>query len=296
MATRHDILDFYRHPAKMTSIGKHASRVEALPGDIDALTRVVPDLLLYEYVASEFYGITIPDDRRFETHIRPVEEILDRLLAVDDRPLDVARPLENRLVGVCHHFMLLLVGLARAKGVPARARCGFGSYFNPPYFEDHWVCEYWNEEAARWVLVDPQMDDVWRRKLDIDFDPLDVPRDRFVGAADAWGLCRAGEADQSKFGIFKGDLRGLWFIAGSLVRDVAALNKMELLPWDQWGAIPRSDGPLDDDRLAFFDRLAALTRSPDASFEELRALYESDDRVRVQGTVVNALMNRSEPV
>jgi hypothetical protein len=33
----------------------------------------------------------------------------------------------------------------------------------------------------------------------------------------------------------KGDLRGLWFIAGNVVREVAALDKMEMLPWDQMG-------------------------------------------------------------
>ena len=50
---------------------------------------------------------------------------------------------------------------------------------------------------------------------------------------------------------------------------------------------------LQKDELAFFD-LAALTRQPDASFEELRRLYQRDDRVRVPPTVFNALLNRPE--
>ena len=32
-----------------------------------------------------------------------------------------------------------------APGVPARARCGFGAYFEKGKFVDHWVTEYWNE-------------------------------------------------------------------------------------------------------------------------------------------------------
>ena len=52
--------------------------------------------------------------------------------------------------------------------------------------------------------------------------------------------------------------RGLWFIAEDLVRDVAALNKMEMLPWDVWGAQPKPDEQLDDDHLAFFDKPATL--------------------------------------
>ena len=123
-----------------------------------------------------------------------------------------------------------------------------------------------------------------------------MPRDRFLIAGDAWAQCRAGEADPAKFGIFKGDMRGLWFIAGNLVRDVAALNKMEMLPWHQWGAMPAPDEPLQADRLALFDRLAALTRAPDASFAELCALYESDDRLRVSATVRNAVLNRAEAI
>lgn len=156
-----------------------------------------------------FYGFTIPDKRKSETHLRSIERMLDRLLAIDDQPLSVARPVDKRLIGICHHFALLLVAILRAKGIPARYRCGFGSYFNPPYFEEHVVCEYWNALQARWVIVDPQFDKVWREKLEIDHDILDVPRDGFIMAGDAWVQCRSGVADPSKFGIFKGDLRGL---------------------------------------------------------------------------------------
>jgi hypothetical protein len=296
MTTQREILDFYVHPTRFSSGGKHAALLEALPRDVAALARIVPGLVLYEYVATDFYGVTLPEERKSESHIRKVEGILDRLFEIDGRSLGEARPADRRLVGICHHFALLLVAMLRAKGVPARACGGFGSYFNAPYFEDHWVCEYWNEREARWILVDAQLDDVWQNKLEIDFDPLDVPRDRFVVAGDAWAQCRSGSADPSKFGIFKGDLRGLWFIAGSVIRDVAALNKVELLPWDLWGAMPRDVTTLDDDQLVFFDRVAALTRSPDASFDDLRAIYESDERVRVPGTVFNALLNRSETI
>jgi hypothetical protein len=91
-------------------------------------------------------------------------------------------------------------------------------------------------------------------------------------------------------------LRGLWFIAGEIIRDVAALNKMEMLPWDVWGAIPHSNEPLNDDQLTFFDQLAALTRSPDTSFAELFALYESDDHLRVPATVFNGVLNCLETI
>ena len=80
------------------------------------------------------------------------------------------------------------------------------------------------------------------------------------------------------------------------MRDVAALNNMEMLPWDVWGAMPGPDESLQDDQLAFFDRLAALTHAPDASFAELRTLYEGDGRLRVPATIFNAVLNRLESI
>jgi hypothetical protein len=296
MTTHQQILDFYTRPAGMTSAGEFAPWFEALPSDVGALVRVIQGLGVYDLVAPSFYGFTIPDERQSEIHLRPVEKMLGHLLALDDQPLRVARPVDKRLVGRCRHFVLLLVAILRAKGVPARGRCGFGSYFNPGFFEDHWVCEYWNAAEARWVLVDPQFDEVWREKLKITHDILDVPRDRFLVAGDAWAQCRAGEADPAKFEIVFADLRGLWFIAGNLVRDVAALNKTEMLPWDVWGAQPRPHEPLDDAQLAFFDQLAALTRAPDAAFAELRALYQGDDRLRVPPVVFNAVRDAPETI
>jgi len=291
MTTRQEILDFYTCPAVMTSGCGYAPMFAELPHDVAALARVVQGLLLHEHAAPA-YGVELSAERKSESHIRAVERMLGRLLADDAQPLSVARPVDERLVGVCRHFTVLLVAMLRAKGVPARARCGFGSYFAPGCFYDHWVCEYWNPAETCWVRVDAQLDEVQRTMLKVDFDALDVPHDRFVIAGDAWAQCRAGDADPSRFGIFA--LRGLWFIAGNLVRDLAALNNMEMLPWDVWGAMIRPDEPPRDDQLALFDRLAALTRAPDASFAELRALYEEDDRLHVPATVFNAVLNRPE--
>jgi len=59
-----------------------------------------------------------------------------------------------------------------------------------------------------------------------------------------------------------------------------------MLPWDIWGAMRQQDGELD---LAFFDRLATVSREPDAHVDELSTLYW-DERVRVPETVFNAVL------
>jgi transglutaminase-like putative cysteine protease len=61
-----------------------------------------------------------------------------RIVAHDPRPLTEARAPAERLVGVCRHFTLLHVEMLRRAGVRARARCGFGAYFVPGRFVDHW--------------------------------------------------------------------------------------------------------------------------------------------------------------
>ena len=115
-------------------------------------------------------------------------------------------------------------------------------------------------------------------------------------AAEAWERCRSGDADPARFGIGFAQMYGLWFVAGSLVRDVASLNKVEVLPWDVWGAQPQPNETLGDDQLAFFDELAAIARDPDESFDELLGRYEADDRLRVPATVFNAILGRTEPI
>ena len=94
------------------------------------------------------------------------------------------------------------------------------------------------------------------------------------------------------FGISFAGLYGEWFMAASVIRDLAALNKVETLPWDVWGAMPRPGVTLDGSQGAYFDRLAALTFDPDANLDELRQLYEDDASLRVPTVVFNALLER----
>jgi hypothetical protein len=296
LAMNPDIHQFYGIQSPLSSPGRHAALFDALPSDAAGINRTVQGLLIHEHVAKDFYGVDLTEKRRAESHIRPVEKIVDAILALDSHPLSLARAPEKRLAGICRHFALLAVTMFRARGIPARMRCGFGTYFNPPFFEDHVVCEYWKAAQNRWVLVDPQFDAVWLKHFDLDHDILDVPRDRFLVSAEAWRRCRNGDAAPARFGIAFHDLRGLWFVAGSLVREVAALNKHELLPWDMWGAQPGINASLDAGALAFFDRLAELAIAPDENFGELRKVYAGDDRLRLTGTVYNAQRRRDETV
>ncbi len=90
-------------------------------------------------------------------------------------------------------------------------------------------------------------------------------------------------------------MNGWYVIGGNVVRDLAALNNVEMLPWDCWGPMPPPGTPVTEDYLEVIDRLAALTQVPDASFEHLRAAYERED-LRVPPSVYNAVRDAVEVV
>src|SRR5262249_21429570 len=149
---------------------------------------------------AERYGVKLSAERRDEQNVRSTADMLALMRRHDGRPLGDTRAVDKRAVGTCRNFSVLGTALFRRAGIPARARVGFGAYFNAGTFEDHWVVEYWN--GAAWQLLDAQIDDKQRTLLKLKFDPTDVPRTEFVIAGDAWQRCRSGRADPKAFGIF----------------------------------------------------------------------------------------------
>ncbi len=276
-------LTFYAYPGVMTTPGEQATLLQGLPEAIPALCAIVQQNLLHVFWA-ERYGAPLSPERRAEVNIRRASTMLARIAARDSRLLTLPRPVDGRLVGNCRHFAVMLATLLRHQGIPARARCGFGAYFTPGQFEDHWACEVWSEAERRWVMVDPQLDALQIETLGVTFDPHDVPADQFIAAGRAWQMCRSGEVDPERFGIF--DMHGLWFVWGNLLRDLAALNKMELLPWDCWGLM-EADDPGSDDNLTVFDRVAELTLGIDDDFGAVRSLYDSDPDLRVPPEIIS---------
>ncbi len=275
----------WAEPGVMTSAGKYSGLLDGLPGDAAGIARVVQGLLIHEFWAGA-YGVTLAEQDRDRVNLRRVEQVLDAVVSRDDRPLGVPREPAQRIAANCRGFSVLAVALFRARGVPARARCGFGAYFKPGWFEDHWVVEYF--DGGRWKLLDAQIDGVQREHLAIGFDLSDVPRDQFVIAGDAWTRTRQGLADPDRFGLTAIGEAGAWWIAANLMRDAAALDNAELLPWDVWGAMPEPEDTVD---VALFDDLAAATAGP--SLADVRRLL-ADERLRVPGEVFNVQHGRKE--
>jgi hypothetical protein len=274
-----DPLGFYSQPGFMTDPQGLAVMFAELPDDLPALCKVVQGLLLHQYWA-QAYDYSIPTERESEYQIRDVAGKLARIGELDARPLTEPRPPERRLIGNCRDFAVLLTAMLRFMGFPARARCGFATYFCPGWHEDHLICEVWSADDRRWVLVDAQLDEVQQKALKISFDPCDIPRDQFLPGGMAWQMCQQGKADPDSFGY--GDtVGGLPNVRGNLVRDIAFLNKVEILGWDYWGLVDGEDSSLTPDDLALLDQAAALSLAGNEDLGKLRALYLRDMRMRV---------------
>ena len=164
--------EFYTQQGFISQPGVHEPLFEHLPETVEDLVRIVQGVTLHVFWA-ESYGFKIPAERMGELQLRTMERRLARTLELDPRPLSSVRPVETRLLGNCRDFSLLLTALLRRQGIPARARCGFGAYFIPNHYEDHWVAEYWNAAEERWILVDAQLDELQSKAMKIGFNPLE---------------------------------------------------------------------------------------------------------------------------
>lgn len=259
-----DGLAFYGVQSATTDPGQRTTLDADLPSDIETLVAIVQGLVVDKDFVG-LYGLDLDAQARLgEVDTRYASDIYGKLIEKDPRPLREPREPGARFVGSCRDYALLLCSLLRHLGVPARLRFGFATYFskNPNSFSDHCVCEYWNETENRWMFVDPNVDPVVKSRLGVTANALDLTREEFVVAADGWRLARDGKVSPDRFGVPSIGIQGLWFIRGSLMRDLAALNKVELLPWDYWGladrtpieTLPTAELPLLDALSAVLDR------------------------------------------
>ncbi len=276
------ILAYYTQPGRMSDAGEYAPLFGAIPNGIAETVQTLQGLLLHIFWADR-YGVNLSEERKAEVTIRPVRAKLSRLFEIDPRPLTTPRLPELRLVGNCRDFSLLLASILKQHGIPARARCGFGTYFMPGHFEDHWMTEYWapdpSPSGGRWVQVDAQLDHFQQEVLGIQFNTLDMPKGQFVLAGEAWQMCRRGEANPDDFGIF--EWHGWDFIKGNVLRDLLSLNSIEVLPWDSWGLNEAPVAEFTPGQMALVDRAAELSLLGNDGFSQVRALYEQNEPLHI---------------
>ncbi|MEU1286151.1 transglutaminase domain-containing protein [Kitasatospora sp. NPDC005856] len=279
-----DFPAFYLGQSAFSDPGPHLPRYADLPKDPRRLARIARNLIIHRLEGWLFHH-HIPVNRlHHDAETRYLDDILHLITDRDPAPLSHSRAPADRFVGVCRDLALLHCSFLRHVGVPARLRCGFADYLGPDGFHgDHVATEYWDDRRG-WLLADPQLADPKVATASrVDFDPMDVPRDRFLVAGRAWRTIRSDRAAAGSFGVHppeEGPLNGAWFVAHSTRLDLAALNKVETLLWDTWGT-----GSTNTPN-APYDEVAHLTSGP-VDLPAVRRLFAEHDALRTPKTVLS---------
>lgn len=280
MLTDDTALSYYAAQSTFSDPGERAAMLEHVPADLAAMRAAITPLVFHYRGDGDWAENGITPERIAEVDLRYADAMLGTLAELSGAPLGETRVPRERMVGCCRDFTLLFVSLARHHGIPARSRVGFATYFFTGYAVDHVVAEVWDAAEGRWRLVDPELHPGHIDPTDgVVLDPLDLPRDRFIVAPDAWLRCRDGDDDPARYLVSPfleiPDLRGWPYLLHNVVHDLAALNKHEMVLWDDWG-ISAEWATLTDAQRAMVDEAARGVTSGDTTLADLQALYARD--------------------
>ena len=220
---------------------------------------------MHPYSELPQYRELIPRERWDEMFKYPtVESILEGLISYDSRGLVNDRKPEDRLVLGCWHNATLLASILKYRGIPARIRAGHATYIIPGFHISHTICEVWNENDKRWMLVDPNM------------EMVDFNRDLFDFSNDAWLQMQQKEIDPDLFGI-PGKYSGTGSILGKVCTDLASLLGTEY-PINQYAPILdyafENNDQLTTEHIETLNRISELMKSIDAeNISKLRDIY-----------------------
>jgi len=263
-----EVID-YAAPGPLTNLdGISPGGLEPVAGTAVEICNLVHELVIQP---TDAQGLGLGPGRLATNRVRPAKDLVRELLALDPAPLNVGRDRDKRVVGTCRHFAVLSCALLRYRGVASRVRCGFATYFQPGQGLDHWITEYRDDKDRRWVRVDSEI--LGQSLLT---HPEDLGAGEFLSGGEAWSAYRHGEIDASSFGVYGTENWGPGEIRGNAVKDLAALNKVEMLPWDEWGRMTEAyKGETGADYDELLDRLSIVCADDDPP--KVAALYAHDE-------------------
>lgn len=284
--------EYYTKHSVYSEPKQYANLYKNLPDDIEQLTKIIRGLIVHQHETEKYYGFKLPKGREIEPNTRYVEKIIEKIINMDSSDLTVERIPEKRFIGLCRDFALMLCSILRSKGIPARIRCGFANYFHVDEHVDHWLCEFWDKKENRWILVDTEVDEIERKSYSIPstFNNLDVTKDEFWLSSKAWEELKKNPEKEKLFGVTSIDIVGAWFVRANLFRDLAALNKIELCPWDYTEySDKRHDvfADIDKNEIDFLDSLAEAINSVYSDVDKTIDFYKNNPNSQVKDEITS---------
>lgn len=283
------VLDHYLKYGLFTYPGLYEDYLKTLPDDIKELGELLRKNFLHRTtldagnIGTNYdmkYGdmTKMPWWRQAEDdNLTTAAAMLAEFLRRDQNGLTPERKVEDKLVLTCRYVAILMASILKAKGIPARVRSGFASYFERTKDAwDHWITQYWKESEQRWVTID--VDGSWHRT---GFDMYDMPNEKFDYSADAWLDVRQGKRDGNHFRNAGGS-DGLVAISWELFYDFHCLMNNEIL----YVHVPEitllsNFKNLDEKKLKEIDDLAILMQTPETNFDKLYHIWETNKEYRL---------------
>ena len=277
------ILDFYRQYSSFTNPGEYKYLYENLPDSLPELCSLIKSQFIHPYAELPQYSEIIPEERWNESLKYPtVKSVLEGLLSYNAAGLVSDRKPEDRLVLICRHNAILLASILKYRGIPARVRAGYATYIIPDFHTNHAICEVWNENKNRWMLVDPSM------------NMIDFSRDKFDFSNDAWLQMQKKEIDPNLYGM-PGQYPGVVSIIAIVCTDLASILGTEY-PINQYAPILeyafQNNNQLTSKHIETLNIISELMKSIDAdNISKLQDIYNNTPEIQITKTFERVTTN-----
>ena len=267
------LLDFYRQYSSFTDPGEYKYLYKNLPDSLPELCRLIKSQFIHPYSELPKYRDQIPKERWNESLKYPtVKSILKGLLSYDSRGIVKDRKVEDRLVLGCREYAILLASILKYRGIPARVRNGHATYLIPGFHTSHTICEVWNENDKRWMLVDPGT------------GMIDFCREKFDFSNDLWLKMQKGEIDPNLYGL-PGNYTGLVSIVGKICPDLASILGTEYTIYQYAPILDyafKNNNQLPAEQIEILNRISELMKSLDAeNLSKLQEIYNNTPQIQI---------------
>jgi len=267
------ILDHHRNFSSFTEPGEFAYLYNDLPTSFDKLCTLIKKQLVHPFDVGKF-GNEIPKDRKFEDHDFPtVSLMLGELLKRNENGLKAERKPEQRLVVACVHHSMLLASILRHHGIPVRIRAGFAKYIGErkDVKVTHVICEIWDQEHRRWILVDP------------DRQKVNFSRSEFEFSYETWNHLRNNTLGSSRYVSRYGNV--VRATIHLLIHDLSYLIGDEVSYWNDpliVSKITEGISDLSENELKVLDDLAVYLKEPDDYLKNLKKIVIENEFLQIK--------------
>jgi len=274
-----ELLDFYRQYSEFTDPGEYAYLYKNLPDSLEALCRIIQSQYTNPFVLA-MTGGQIPKERENEMMKYPTVKLaLEGLLSYDPSGLVQDRKPEDRLFLICRDNSILLASILKSRGVPVRVRYGYAPYLIPGFHASHVICEVWNADDHRWVLVDPST------------NMIDFSRDQFDFSNDVWEEMQEKKIDPNKYGI-PGRYTGIITMTMIVCGDLASILGTEYATYQFPSILSyaiQNNNQLSPEYIEMLNSISELMESIDAeNLSKLQEIHDSTPDIQFTNTLNHA--------